>query len=169
MQIQRQITIDASPEEVWQVLGHQFDQVSLWASSVSHSAARSDGKRVSSAPASGRVCETDLGPFRESILEFDEERKVLAYEASGEKMPSFVHNLKNRWSLTALSGSRTRVDMLMTADLAFPFRLFMPPLMKLQMGRVLSFAIEELKHYVETGQPHPRKVKADLAAARKAA
>ena len=169
MQIRRQIDIDAPPERVWDVLGRRFDQVSRWASSVSHSSVRTDGAALKNAPCSGRVCETDLGPFEESIVEYDEDRQALAYEASGEKMPFFVRGLKNRWSLTPSADSGTRVAMLMTADLAFPFNLFMTPLMKLQMGRILTFAVEELKHYVETGEPHPRKLKADQAVAGKAA
>lgn len=169
MQIRRQITVDAPPEHVWEVLAHQFDQVSLWASSVSHSSVRTDGRPLGNAPCSGRVCETELGPFRESIVEYDENRSILAYEASGEKMPFFVKGLKNRWSLTKAAGSGTHVDMHMTANLAFPFNLFMTPLMKLQMGRILTFAVEELKHYVETGEPHPRKLKADRTVAETAA
>ncbi|MEM7588322.1 MAG: SRPBCC family protein [Acidobacteriota bacterium] len=157
MQITRQITIEAPSQQVWKVLGHQFHQVDRWASSVSHSAARIEGDAPAGAPCSGRVCETELGPFRETLTEYDDARQVVAYEASGEKMPFFVKGLRNRWSLKPLGSSRTRVDMHMTADLAFPFNLFMTPVMKRQMGGVLTLATQELKHYVETGSPHPRK------------
>ena len=169
MQIERNLTIDATPDKVWEVLALRFDAVHEWASSVYQSSARPGKPAVPGAPAAGRTCETELGPFKESILEFDESTKTLAYSASGDKMPFFVTGLRNRWTLSAQAGGTTQVHMLMHADLSFPFNLFMAPMMKLQMGKVLSFAIEELKHYVETGEPHPRKAKADLAAARKAA
>ncbi|MEO1086172.1 MAG: SRPBCC family protein [Acidobacteriota bacterium] len=160
MKIQRQTTINADSEAVWEVLARRFDQVDEWASSVDRSTARAGAPRVPGAPVLGRTCETELGPFTEAILEFDEDRKVLAYSAAGEKMPFFVKSLRNRWSLTAESGARTRIDMLMTADLAIPFNVFMAPVMKLQMGKILTAVMEELKHFVETGEPHPRKVNA---------
>ena len=34
---------------------------------------------------------------------------------------------------------------------------FMKGLMRRNMGKLLSEALEELKHFVETGTPHPRK------------
>ena len=53
--------------------------------------------------------------------------------------------------------------MELNADIAFPFNILMGPMMKLQFGKVLREATEELKHYAETGKPHPRKVKADAS------
>jgi len=38
--------------------------------------------------------------------------------------------------------------------------LFLAPLFKLQMGRISTQSLEELKYYVERDQPHPRKLKA---------
>ncbi len=169
MNIKRRISIEATPEAVWRILAEQYEHVDRWASSVAHATARMGGPKPDAAPIAGRVCETELGPFSESIVEYDEERKVLAYQARGEKMPFFVKDLQNRWSLHSAAGDRTEVGMLMTAKLQFPFNLFMPPLMKLQMGRILSFAVEELKHYAETGEPHPRKARAALQAGRAAA
>ncbi|MEM8964196.1 MAG: SRPBCC family protein [Acidobacteriota bacterium] len=164
MHINRQITIDAPIDQVWDVLGHRYDQVDRWASSVSHSAPSAVGQPLDGAPVAGRVCQTELGPFKESIFEYDENKNVLAYRASGSKMPFFVKDLRNRWSLNKVDDTRTEVDMAMSAELAFPFNLIMSLPMKTQFARVLDFAIEELKHYVETGNPHPRKVQADLAA-----
>ncbi|MEM1181790.1 MAG: SRPBCC family protein [Acidobacteriota bacterium] len=167
MQIERHLTVQAPPNKVWDVLGRRFDEVHLWASSVERSAGAGPAQ-VPGAPTAGRTCQTELGPFKESIVEFDESNQVLAYTASGEKMPFFVKGLRNRWSLSAAPGGHTRVDMLMTADLAFPFSVFMAPVMKLQMGRILTFAIEELKYFVETGEPHPRKLRARQTALRAA-
>ena len=59
--------------------------------------------------------------------------------------------------------------MLMSARLLFPFNLVMTLPMKLQIGKLLTFAVEELKHYVETGKPHPRKVKASAETVKAAA
>ena len=123
MKIERQLTINATVDQVWDVLGHRFDKVDQWASSVDRSTARAGKPRIPGAPMVGRTCDTELGPFKEAIIEFDEEQKILAYSATGDKMPFFVQDLQNRWSLTAAPGSRTQVDMRMTAKLSFPFTM----------------------------------------------
>ncbi|MEM7624321.1 MAG: SRPBCC family protein [Planctomycetota bacterium] len=167
MRIKRQVRINASAAEVWRVLGTEFDSVHHWASSVSHSAARTQGRPIGNAPCAGRTCQTDLGPFTETIIEYDDQRLAVAYEAQGDKMPFFVKRLTNRW---AVSGSTTSctVEMDMNADLMLPF-IVMSPMMKMQMGKIATFAVEELKHYVEHGEPHPRKVEATRKSKQKAA
>lgn len=162
MKIQRHITIDAPPEKVWKVLGQDFDQVDQWASSVTHSVSRTGGQKLASAPMAGRTCETEIGPVKEAILEFDEDQRIVAYSAQAQDFPFFVKDMQNRWALTEAPGRRTEVDMLMSARLLFPFNLVMTLPMKMQIGKLLTFAVEELKHYVETGKPHPRKVQASV-------
>ena len=169
MQIERQITIEATPDKVWEVLGPRFDQVDAWASSVDRSTARAGHSQIPGAPMVGRTCETEIGPVKEAITEYDEVRRIVAYSAHAEKMPFFVKDMRNRWALASGQGGRTHVDMRMTAKLSFPFNLFMTPMMKLQMGKLLTNAIEELKFFVENGEPHPRKQKAARAALKAAA
>ncbi|MEM8933127.1 MAG: SRPBCC family protein [Acidobacteriota bacterium] len=167
MRIERTFTINASADQVWTVLGPQFDRVSEWVSAVQHSAPRA-GQGPGSAPMAGRTCQTDLGPFQESILEYDEERRVVAYDAQGDTMPFFVRHLRNRWQVEPATGGTARVEMRMQAELQFPFDLLMGPLMKRRFAKVLDNATTELTYYVETGEPHPRKVQARRAIARAA-
>ena len=157
MKIEKQFTIDAEARDVWQVLGPQYDQVGLWASSVHRSEKHSVGTKPPQAPCSGRVCTTELGPFRESILEYDEERKILAYDAQGEKMPFFVKNMINRWQLRPAASGTTEVEMELSVDMLPGFGLLMGPMMKRKLGKVLGHVAEELDHYVTRGEPHPRK------------
>ena len=86
----------------------------------------------------------------------------MAYSATGDKMPGFVKSLVNSWTVRS-EGSRSQVDMELTVDIAFPFNFLMGPLMRLQFGKVLREATEELQHYAETGKPHPRKVKVNAS------
>lgn len=83
---------------------------------------------------------------------------MLAYTAKGDKMPFFVKQLANNWSVTSLGKKRSQVDMRMEVDILPVFNLIMSPLMKMQMGKVAGKSIEELKHFVETDRPHPRKL-----------
>lgn len=157
MEIRHEITVDAPASKVWDVLGPNYAHCDAWASSVKQSSARAEGRPLPGAPTSGRICETHLGPFRETLLDYDDGNHTLAYEATGSKMPFFVKRLTNRWSLSAAGSASTRVVMVMQLHLMPGFSLVMGPMMRRQMGGVGRDAIEEFKHYVETGRPHPRK------------
>lgn len=111
------------------------------------------------APAAGRVRQTSFGPFTESIEEYDPSRYRVAYSATGEKMPGFVKSLVNSWTLTPAGSQRTKVRMELNAHIAFPFNVLMGWMMKMQFRGALKDSIEDLKHYAETGTPHPRKLK----------
>jgi len=162
MKISKTITINAPAEKVWDILGPNYTNAGDWASSVYASGARPGTPKVAAAPVAGRVCQTSLGPFTETIEAFDESRRHVAYSASGEKMPGFVKRLANSWTVHP-TGDTSKVEMELNAEIAFPFNILMGPMMKLQFGKVVREATEELKHYAETGKPHPRKVKADAS------
>ena len=161
MKIARKMRVDASPDTVWDILGPNYVRAGDWASSVYVSAPRAGTPKVAGAPVAGRTCETSLGPFTEAIEAYDPDRRHVAYSATGDAMPGFVRGLRNAWTVRPASGGGSEVEMELRADIAFPFDLLMGPLMRLQFGRVLRQATQELKHYAETGRPHPRKVKAD--------
>lgn len=163
MQIKQQITINTSAENVWEILGPQYANVSEWVSGVYLSQGRNSSIKPTNAPCSGRVCETDLGPFKETVTRYDEKTMSIAYSAQGEKMPFFVKQVSNSWKVTPLSKNRANVDMCAEISIMPVFRLVMGPMMRLQMGGILKNAVEELKYYAEKGTPHPRK----LAAQRK--
>lgn len=158
MKITKQITVNASAENVWDVLGHKYDRVSEWASSVLESYGKPVTASTNKAPFAGRKCQTTLGGFNEDIVTYDEQKMKLAYSATGDKMPFFVKQLVNNWSITPVNANRSRIDMRLEMDLLPVFNLIMAPMMKMQMGKVLEESIEELKYFVETGKPHPRKL-----------
>lgn len=162
MQIKNSILVNAPPDRVWDILGPNYVKAGDWASSVYVSGAREGQEKVPGAPAAGRVCETSLGPFTETIETYDPQRMHLAYSATGAKMPGFVKSLVNSWTVHP-NGSAARVEMELNALIAFPFNILMGPMMKMQFKKVLKEATEELKHYAETGKPHPRKTKVDAS------
>ncbi len=162
MKISKTININAPTDRVWDILGPNYVNAGDWASSVYASDARPGTPKVAEAPVAGRVCQTSLGPFTETIEAYDANRRHVAYSATGDKMPGFVKRLVNSWTVQP-NGSASKVQMELSADIAFPLNILMGPMMKLQFGKVLREATEELKHYAETGKPHPRKVKADAS------
>lgn len=158
MKIKKTIIIDATADRVWEILGPRYAQAGDWASSVYASVPRLDLPALSDAPVAGRVCQTSLGPFTETIEAYDTQHRHVAYSATGEKMPGFVKRLTNSWTVRA-KGGMSEVEMELNAKIVFPFSWLMGPLMRMQFARVLKDATQELKHYAETGTPHPRKVK----------
>lgn len=160
MQIKQKFTIDTSADKVWEILGHNFGSVSDWASSVYASQGRNSGVALQNAPYSGRICETAIGPFDETLTRYDERNKVISYTAQGEKMPFFVKQLSNNWTVTPLSNNKCQVEMCMEASLLPIFNILMGPMMRMQFSTLLKKTTEELKYFAEHGVPHTRKIEA---------
>ncbi|MEM7727388.1 MAG: SRPBCC family protein [Cyanobacteria bacterium P01_A01_bin.45] len=160
MQIKQQVTINTSADLIWEILGPRYDRVAEWASSVHTSEKRNNDVIPQNAPCSGRVCETDLGSFKENITRYDESKKIISYNAQGEKMPFFVKQLANTWTVTPITNNQAKVDMCMEISIMPVFNLVMGPMMRMQMSGVAKKAIEELKYFVENSAPHPRKLEA---------
>ncbi len=161
MKLALEVTANAPIDRVWEILGPGYVNAGDWASAVYISHPRVGEAKVAGAPAAGRVCQTSLGPFTESIEEYDSVNHRVAYSATGDKMPGFVKSLVNSWTLTPAGSGRTKVRMELNADIAFPFNVLMGWMMKMQFRGALKDSIEDLKHYAETGKPHPRKLKVD--------
>lgn len=159
MDIQLHLDIDAGASQVWEVLGHRFMSVGEWAAPISHSCAIGDSPP---APGVERECHTvGMGPVapgtvRERLTAFDAKLRTLSYEAAGG-MPSFIAGAVNRWSVDESGPHRSQVRMHATFTVRGPIRLF-TPLIRWQMRREARLVLLDLKHYVEHGTPHPRKV-----------
>ena len=160
MQIKQKFTVDTSADKVWEILGHNFGSVSDWASGVYASQGRNSGVALQNAPYSGRICETTVGPFDETLTRYDERNKVISYTAQGEKMPFFVKQLANTWTVTPLGNSKCQVEMCMQASLLPVFNILMGPMMRMQFSTLLKETTEELKYFAENGVPHTRKIEA---------
>lgn len=157
MEIKREIIVDKNIQDVWEVLGNQYTEAYKWAGGLYHS--EGFGAPVlEGASCSSRACDTSFGQLREEIRTFDAKNFRLEYEVV-EGFPGFVKNGTNRWQLTQMDHQQTKVTMRFTASTPGLIGAVMGTMMKLQLGKGLSSALSEFKHYVETGQPHPNKVK----------
>lgn len=146
----RSLVIEASLERVWEVAANQFGDIGQWSASV----------RASRSVADGRICSTSFGETLEALTSQDAEHHRFTYVIEGAGMPGFIERATNTWSLEPLSSTTTRLTM--TAETTMPWwatLLFGLP-MSLFGARLLGANLEELKHYIETGQPHPRKLRA---------
>lgn len=136
-------------------------QISDWAAPVVQS--WPSGAQEPSVGAT-RVCRiAPFGPFKaglikERLIRFDQAQMSFAYEAT-EGMPRFVAHAVNRWNLQHIDAHRARLVVHATLELRGPVRAF-AYLLKWQMQRGGARVAAELKHFVENGTPHPRKLAA---------
>jgi carbon monoxide dehydrogenase subunit G len=158
----RQIVIDAPADAVWEVIAGRFDRVGEWATAIPASSlgVADPGLVNLDAPIAARVCETGiraLPQVTETIVAFDANNRSLTYQATGG-MPAFVAAARTTWTVTALSATRCRVDVAAEfATRGLLGRLARPVILArvLRDGRHL---LHDLKYYVETGTPSPRKL-----------
>jgi len=160
MNVTRSIIIDAPLATVWHKAAHEFEHISEWASLVSASSVADGAPPTDKADMAGRVCTTPFGQSYEMFTSYDESRHTFTYEGIVEKTPPGMKGGSNTWTVEAVSDTQARLTMSADMELnLFPGLLMQIP-MRLQMPRLLDMNLEEIKHWIETGQPHPRKVKA---------
>lgn len=167
MIIRKSIQINAPANKVWQLVAHEFENVSKWASDVGYSEKTSDRIVPKGADVSGRVCTSKYGDIREGFIHFDEDGMTFTYDAEGEAVPFFIRRTTNTWKVEAkgeqmcIVSFQPEVDFIPVMGLivGFPMRRF--------MSTVLKNTLEELKYFVETGNVHPRKEQAIVKARRK--
>lgn len=168
MKVDVTMTVNAPADKVWQILGPGFGDISDWCATVNASRLTDRRTGPGDAPATGRHCDTTFGAFDETFDAYDADAKSMEYEAKSTKLPFFIKRLANRFTVEALDDKRSRVTMNSSADMSQPFKFLMGGMMKMSMGKSLRGLVEELKHFAEHDAPHPRKVKAQAKAAKKA-
>lgn len=156
MDLRHDVVLEAPASVAWQVLGEAFGDVADWSTTLasSHLIGALD-------VGAARVCENrGFGPFpasqiTETLTRFDRQTMSFAYDAT-EGLPAFVRKAENRWTIEPVGPHQCRVRIHATVTLAWwarPFGFLLPSLMRRDLDRFL----EELRHQVEHGVPHPRK------------
>ena len=159
MHLRSHIEINAPATQVWHVIAHQFDAIGQWASSIHASYAVPEAPAPLGAEVGARVCAPGVRGFkdvREQFTFYDEQAMRFAYEATAG-LPWVVRRAENHWHVRPLGQSRCEVEAHAEVDLRAVPGVFLAPLLKMQMHRLGRQVFEELKYYVEHGQPHPRK------------
>lgn len=157
MTIENVVIINAGIDKTWQVLGPEFAHAQRWASAVHHS--EGSGQGFNGASCSERGCNTTIGQLKEKLIEYNPSQYTLAYEIP-EGMPGMVSSALNHWQLRSIDAQQTQLIMTIVIEVKGLMGKIMQPLMRIQMSKLGAQIAEEFKYYVETGKPHPRKVKA---------
>jgi len=172
MKFTKTTKIDASAEEVWATFAHGFDNAHEWMASVPRSYGKENGEWFEGATSAGRVCELQPDPSglkaSERFLAYDEAAKTCTVRIDFVDTPRVfpVHYNSLDFSVTddPDGGSTTRWAF---SSKIKPWAYVIWPVIRQGASVFVGQIGDELKHYVETGTPHPRKVAAtDKASAR---
>jgi hypothetical protein len=148
IQLNGNITINASSKKVWRVLVHDFSNIGQWASAIPTSKAVPDLPVPEGAEVGGRVCSTAVPGFsdiQESLMSYEEQTMSFAYQAT-EGRPWFLKHAVNHWVVRALGPDTSLVETRAETDVSLFPGFFLAPLFRLQMGRIGVQTLEELKY-----------------------
>lgn len=154
MNVRQQIKINAPASQLWHILAEDFDKISGWAATVLES-----GPNPQVPEGEGRVCLTTFGKNTEVITHIDKTERTYTYAVTPEKRPFFLKGIENTWTIKPIGNDRSEVSMNANVKLMPVIGLLIAPLMKRRMLKGFVSILEELKHYAETGEVHPRKQK----------
>jgi len=154
--ISRSIDINTSANDLWSKTAEDFGGIDKWASTIA-------GVKIT--PSAGgealgteRVCVSPFGDTREEMVAYDEEARHFAYTIAG--MPPIVAQAANNWFITSKGDNQSAVEFRLEVEFTDEATDDMTSEFEQQIGGLLTLVGEELKHFVETGEPHPRKVEA---------
>lgn len=111
------IAIKASADQVWAILGEGFQDVATWASTVDAAHPHTEVTEFVGAPGGGRVCTVPgFGETDERFTAFDTSGRTFTYSATAARVPGFVTNLRNTWTIRPLGAGRSEASAAITAD-----------------------------------------------------
>ena len=166
------ITIDASADQVWDVIAHQFGRIGEWATAIPGSTTITAPATVThsyvlvEAPVAGRVCDTGIRAVpqvTETIVAYDEDARTLTYQATAG-MPAFVTLARNTWEVKPLSDGQAQVTYAGELEVRGVLGALARRLLLARVARDGQYLLEDLKHYAEHGEPSPRKRRDPIAA-----
>jgi len=158
MIVARELEMDVPADRVWKVLAQDFAKISEWYSGVPHSQPKTDADVPQGADVGGRICKVPgLGEIHEKFTNYDTAKKHFAYDVFG--MPFFVKAARSVYDVETLEGGKSKVSLQAITEFKPVIGWLMVLPLKLQLNKLMGQLLEELKHYVEKGEIHPRKKK----------
>lgn len=157
MKIRTEITIEKKANEIWEVMGNQFDQIHIWASFFKDSKPSGE-KKFSEIDYSARETVVEKGENTHSLDVFDSENHLLSYTVTAGA-PPFAEKAEAQWSLESRNDQSCTVSINVNMELKDMIPEEKATEVKGWLAKSSEEMLEELKFYIETGNLHPRKVK----------
>lgn len=156
--ITREIKINQSVDNVWDVLGNQFGEISNWSSLISESKVYGDPK-IEGLTYSQRETNTTQGITVQEMTSFNLGEYSLSYKAiSGT--PFFIKSTNAKWVLSKLDEECTQLNMSLDIQTKGIIGFILGPIVNIKLGKLADELVDDLKYFLENGNPHPRKVAA---------
>ena len=161
LDIKKNVEVDTNASAAWDIIGPKFIHISNWARGVSKSwDDDSVHKDFENAPTGGRHCEVSgFGRFDEKITHFDGNKHEITWEATGEKIPKFIHGLHNEIKVEELDEKHCRIVSNISADLSGVVGFLLGFFVKMNFSKTLDGFLEDWKVYAETGHVSETKKK----------
>ncbi len=149
--VKKELEINKNVEEVWEVMGNQFAQVHLWSSNFKESKPGGSSK-FPGLDYSERITVTDRGETVQVLDSFDASAHRLAYHIS-TGAPKIAKHASAVWSLRSENEAKTTVIIEFDMETKGLLGFIMTPLIKKRIGKSAVEIAEDLKNYVENGNP----------------
>jgi hypothetical protein len=157
VKLEARVVINAPAAAAWAVLGERFADIGEWAAPITSSTLdRELGVGAIRTCQISRFGPLALGVVRERLIAFDPARMTLAYE-SLDGLPAFITSAINHLSIEDIDNGQCLVRS--QANVALHGAAWLlGPLLKWRMQIAARRVFEELRHQVEHGRAHPRKL-----------
>lgn len=158
MELKIRQEINAPADKVWDVLAHQFAEISEWSPRISSSRSidfdevPAGFKVAEEAPVPGRVTPNPLGELTEVLTQFSEAKRSFTFEVAGPA-PLFSHTA-NSTKVVATGANQCLVTFDLQLTPKGIFNLFSPLLKRRFQTSKMGPAgmIMDLKAYIENSQ-----------------
>jgi len=153
--IQQTRIINTSAEAVWAEVADNYANVHEWSSFIAKVEIE-DGEGV---VGDVRVCFIPAlgGATREIVTRYDEDAGIFAYTVE-QGLPPFVVGNEAVWSVKPIDADSAEVSVTITMDVAPGVPPQAVGFTRSSFFGAAGIGIDELKFFVEEGQPHPREI-----------
>ena len=111
------------------------------------------GKKPEGCDISGRYCDN----IQEELSHYSNEEMRFGYVMVDP--PFFLKSIGNNWQVREVTPNESVVEFQPEVECSFGWWLILAPLFRIWGPWMARRVLEELKYYVENGEPHPRKGK----------
>ena len=161
MHLIKKVTINKPIQEVWRVWAEKFDKAQDWMAVVVHSFEKKEGNKTENSPMIGRICEfsaKENGPkVLEDILQYDEKKYLMDIKVVPQNVPLPLKYNLLKSSMRKVSDQQTEITLDISPVISWKGYLLYP-LLRGGLSKSFNELLEELKYFLEKGQPHPRKL-----------
>ena len=164
MRTENKIIIKKPVQEVWSVLGDNFEKAGEWMAIVNNSYSLPGEPEFEEASVQGRTCEFGSGPegfkAKEFITQYDPKNYRLGIKVIPINAPKALPLKENEVDIRLLPKGSDETEVIwVTNPIMNLAGKMLSPLLKVGIQKSFGEILEELKVYVETGKPHKRKIR----------